>query len=144
LTPLVKCNFESPITIGWFNTVWQQWFPFLYTESASPQCPECYDFDVGMKERLVTKDLTGYYTLKGKKGIFNSQMHLTFTDAHLQDARALFKLTEVFHHRSKCYGQVHTFYLDHMASKAIPKFRKEKADVLVKRSPSTSSRWCLM
>ena len=70
LKPLVVCNFDSPISFGWFRKIWQEHFPYLYTESDSPQCPECYAIDISIKALLVAKDMTGYYAKKREKGSF--------------------------------------------------------------------------
>lgn len=44
----------------------------------------------------------------------------------------MYKETDKLHFRSKCNQKAHCWYLDHMASKPIPKFRKEKADMWAK------------
>lgn len=77
LAPLVACNFTSPMTIGWFKDVWAKYYPFLYTETDSPQCPECFEFDE-KKKKALKDDITGYYALQSQKGVVRSHFHLFF------------------------------------------------------------------
>jgi len=104
IKPLVALNFKTPVSEGWFNDTLHNALNAMILLKK-------------LKKHLTEHDITGYYTTKKEK------------DEHIEKVRSVFKLTDILHFRSKCYNQVHTWYLDHMASKAIPKFRKEKADI---------------
>ena len=47
---------------------------------------------------------------------------------HLGEAKSVFDFQQTYRTRAKNYANVHAFVIDNMASKNIPKFRKEKAD----------------
>ncbi|MGZ4851146.1 MAG: hypothetical protein ACXV2C_07185 [Candidatus Bathyarchaeia archaeon] len=115
-TPMVKLNFDVPLSVVWFKKVWRKNFPFLCTESDSPQCPECYEYGEQIKSALVQKDTAQARKLQAEK------------EVHLQQARSLYDFQETFRTRSKNYKHVHCYVIDNMASKSIPKFRKERAD----------------
>jgi hypothetical protein len=54
---------------------------------------------------------------------FNSNV-----EKHIQEARDMFQIGETLHFRAKCFPESNTYYLDHMASKPIPKHRKDTAE----------------
>lgn len=47
---------------------------------------------------------------------------------HLKNALEVSELAEKFYKRSQMFGHVHMWFLDHMASKKIPKYKKETQD----------------
>lgn len=114
--PMVKLNFNSPLTFQWFENVWSKEFPFLYTESDSPQCPECADYTESIRKAHRDKDPTKTAQIQQQK------------DIHCRQARDLFDLSESFRVRAKNYKHVYSYVVDNMASKNIPKYKKEKAD----------------
>jgi hypothetical protein len=114
--PLVALNYEIPLCFDWFNKIWNLEFPFLCTESDSPQCPECYNWDEKIRKALEEKDTPRYHRLKNNK------------NKHLEEASAVFKFQEAYRIRSKNYPNTQAILIDNMASKNIPKYRKEKAD----------------
>lgn len=115
-TDLVKINFDSPVSESWFTQVWKEQFPDLYTESDKPQCVECAKFKEDEKSAHRNKDGALVAILRQKK------------EEHLKNARAVFDVHKQSHARAPIYEEEGSLVIDNMASKTIPKFRKEKSD----------------
>jgi len=113
---LVACNFDDPVSFRWFEEIWKNEFPHLYTESDTPQCPECFEYDQEMKKAHADKDPVKVAIDREKK------------EKHIKCAHELFVISKNAQTRSKVFSQQASIVIDNMASKAIPKRKKECAD----------------
>ena len=100
----------------YFLKIWTKFFPDLYTESGRPQCTTCAEFDTARKEKLKSNDGVGASELMNKKR------------EHLQKARGVFCLQKRLQIESKLYHDRVSYVVDNVASKSLPKRRKEKLD----------------
>lgn len=55
---LVALNYESPVSLDYFLKIWTQFKPSLYTESDRPQCSECMEFDLKIKDEIKSKNMS--------------------------------------------------------------------------------------
>jgi len=106
---LVAQNFDDPVSYSWFEKVWTNNFPYLYTESDKPQCVECFDFDSSKKEALQQKDNVQFQVISKKK------------EKHVEQAYQLFTLSKKAQAKSKVFPTHASIVVDNMASKTLPK-----------------------
>lgn len=117
----MKLNFDSPCSESWFIQVWKEQFPTLFTENDKPQCVQCFEFKENQKEAFRKKDGALATTIRLQK------------DQHLKQARDIFELHKNAHARAPVFAEEASIVVDNMASKVLPKFRKEKSDTWSKQ-----------
>jgi len=113
---LVHINFDSPCSFSWFSEVWDNYAPKLITESDHPQCVECFELTSQHREALHRKDNVGAINILEKK------------NKHIENAHKVFEVSKLAHAHAAIYAEEAAIVVDNMASKSIPKFKKEKSD----------------
>ena len=93
-----------------------EYFPDLCTESDKPQCPECFECDEQIRAAHQTKDHVVVQMISEKK------------KQHRNNARELFELQKKIQARSITFSEEGSLVVDNMASKSIPKHRRDKSD----------------
>jgi hypothetical protein len=112
---IIAENWNNPISQNYFLTIWRKYFPHLITESEKPQCSECLTAQEEMALSKKNKD---------NKHIMIKQK----IEKHLQRANAIFQLSMDCLYKSKAFPNYCSFVVDNMASKVIPKRRRESLD----------------